>query len=184
MPAASTKLSWVLFGLLTALNISVFIWPEIGHALAFEREAIKQGQLWRLLTGHFVHITPLHALANLTLLGLLLSWPSPISQLQRWWVLLCAAGIISIALFFFWPEITWYRGLSGSLYALVWVTFWPLRSERIYQLVLLLTGLYALFPVSEVLWSFMVIHQAHWLGFLVGTCFIITQQTIKYVQKK
>ena len=39
-------------------------------ALRYEREAVLQGEYWRLLTGHLVHGTWLHLLLNGAGLGL------------------------------------------------------------------------------------------------------------------
>src|SRR5690348_5494860 len=42
------------------------------EALRYDRAGLSQGQLWRLLTGHFVHLGLEHAALNC--LGLVLMW--------------------------------------------------------------------------------------------------------------
>src|SRR5690349_9713127 len=63
---------WALLGTCLALAI-----PELGgdlvrNALSYDRAALAEGQLWRLLTAHFVHLDAQHALLNG--LGLVLMW--------------------------------------------------------------------------------------------------------------
>jgi len=41
-------------------------------SFCYERDAISQGGIWRLVTGHFTHIGPVHLALNL--LGLLFIW--------------------------------------------------------------------------------------------------------------
>ena len=89
-------------------------------ALRYEREAIGEGQLWRLLSGHLVHLGPQHLLLNLA--GLILVWILVGSYLRSsGWFL--AFGVIVAGLDFgFWvlrPTLDWYVGLSGVLHGLL-----------------------------------------------------------------
>ena len=42
------------------------------HALRFDRVALGQGEWWRAITAHFVHLDPLHTLLNA--FGITLMW--------------------------------------------------------------------------------------------------------------
>ena len=85
--------------------------------LCYQRTAILDGQLWRLLTASFVHLNMSHTLMNVAallviqgLFGAMFSW--------RAWLLLtlaCTAGI-SLALLVMNPEVGNYAGLSGVLH--------------------------------------------------------------------
>jgi rhomboid family GlyGly-CTERM serine protease len=86
-------------------------------ALRYEREALAQGQLWRLLSGHLVHLSLVHALLNCA--GLVLLWAlfaraySP----RRWaWILFTSTLTIDAGLWFLRPAVDWYVGASGVLH--------------------------------------------------------------------
>ena len=89
-------------------------------ALGFDREALAHGEWWRAITAHFVHLDAQHTLLNL--LGLVLMWAlfardfSPL----RWLAIYLAASLsISVCLWFFDPQVTWYRGTSGALHGVM-----------------------------------------------------------------
>lgn len=88
--------------------------------LSYERDPIASGQVWRLLSGHFVHLGPAHLLLNVA--GLLLVWALVGRSLpaRRW----LAVGAVSMAAIDagFWvqqPQLQWYVGLSGLLHGLL-----------------------------------------------------------------
>ena len=85
----------------------------------YQREAILAGELWRLLSAHFIHAGWPHLwlnLAGLTLIGLLF----PFLSAPRFGVslLLASALAIDLGLWLLNPEIHWYVGLSGVLHGL------------------------------------------------------------------
>ena len=85
----------------------------VGELLQYDRLAIASGELWRLVTGHFVHWSAEHAFYSLGTfvgLGALLLRRDP--RLLAWTVLLSVVGI-SGALWFAAPGIQQFRGLSG-----------------------------------------------------------------------
>jgi rhomboid family GlyGly-CTERM serine protease len=90
------------------------------EALRYERSAIEQGELWRLVTGHVVHLGWEHCVLNL--MGFALMWALffPDYSLRRWAVIL-AASLIAIDLGFFFLErnLVWYVGLSGVLHGVM-----------------------------------------------------------------
>ncbi len=89
--------------------------------LRFDRAGIlADGQLWRLLTGHLVHLGWTHLAMNLA--GLWLVWLLYGQSLAtgRWLLLIVASSIgISSALLVLDPWLNWYVGLSGVLHALI-----------------------------------------------------------------
>jgi rhomboid family GlyGly-CTERM serine protease len=85
--------------------------------LAYERASLTQLQLWRLLTGHLVHLSWRHALLNCT--GLAVLWALFAREFtpQRWiWILSLAALCIDAGLWFLDPTLDWYLGASGVLH--------------------------------------------------------------------
>jgi rhomboid family GlyGly-CTERM serine protease len=81
--------------------------------LEFDRQAILQGQLWRLITGNLVHWSVEHFLLDVgpfLIVGLLYE-----RSLRRQypWFLLGSALAIGASVLLFLPEVETYRGLSG-----------------------------------------------------------------------
>lgn len=89
-------------------------------ALAWDRFAIATGQVWRLVSGHFVHLGWSHFLLDST--GLVLVWflvgacLGPLS-----WLLVLGIVIAGIdaGFWFFEPQLVWYVGLSGVVHGLL-----------------------------------------------------------------
>ena len=88
--------------------------------LRFDRAAIAEGELWRLLTGHFVHLGWPHAAMNIG--GLILVWLllGPLFSALQW----CTVSVASIAAIDlgFWvldTDLEWYVGLSGLLHGML-----------------------------------------------------------------
>ena len=88
--------------------------------LRWERALIVDGELWRLLTGHLVHLGASHLILNLA--GLLLVWflvGRDLKPLQ--WVTIFLVSVVTIDLGF-WvlnPGLAWYVGLSGVLHGML-----------------------------------------------------------------
>ncbi len=88
--------------------------------LRYERGALAQGQWWRLLTAHFVHLDLRHALLNAA--GLALVWVlfardySPKAWLA---ILLGAIAAIDAGLWLGDSTVQWYVGSSGALHGLM-----------------------------------------------------------------
>jgi rhomboid family GlyGly-CTERM serine protease len=109
-----------LFCLVTSMvALMAACWPEGLAHLRYDRSGLMDGEMWRLLTAHLVHLNLPHLLLNL--FGLLL-----ICELQ-WGMLPLRHGIglfgfsgvaISACLWWLHPELVWYAGLSGVLHGL------------------------------------------------------------------
>ena len=153
----------------------------LGDALEYRRPLLAS-EPWRLLTGHFVHLSLLHALLNgvaLLLLGRLFS--ERMRPFEFWTVLGFAPILISLVFWAALPELTWYRGLSGSLHALYFagcITWLRTSSGRARWLpiaaivggtvkVLLEQPWDASFPFREWLGG-AVVPQAHLVGAAIG----------------
>ncbi len=85
----------------------------------YSRPAILDGQFWRALSGHFVHLNTTHLLMNaLGLLGIVSVFGEAL-RLAR--PLLLSIGIalgISLALWLSEPQLIHYAGASGVLHGL------------------------------------------------------------------
>lgn len=88
--------------------------PDAVELWRYERSAVLQGQWWRLITGHFVHVHAQHWMLN-ALTGLMLAivcrpWLERVN-----WPMLALACCLSIDAGLWWgaENIEWYVGLSG-----------------------------------------------------------------------
>jgi rhomboid family GlyGly-CTERM serine protease len=103
--------AWTL--LLCGTAALVHFVPAIGSALIYDRAAIESGQVWRLVTGSLVHLSPRHftydALA-LFLVGMV----AELRGIRNLGMLyLTAALAIGVAIFQCAPELKLFAGLSG-----------------------------------------------------------------------
>jgi len=121
MPLALIREHWI--PLLIVITLVMF---EIKGDAAFDlfcydRSAINDGQLWRLLSGHFIHLSWSHLGINLA--GLMFLW-----LLVRAWVtskelllsIFFSGLMISLCLLALNREILQYAGFSGILHGL-WI---------------------------------------------------------------
>ena len=86
----------------------------------YDRLAIADGEYWRLLTAHFVHLGSTHLVLNLA--GLLLVWllvGRYYTGLQWLGVLACSVVTVSGGFWFIDTYMLWYVGLSGVLHGLL-----------------------------------------------------------------
>jgi rhomboid family GlyGly-CTERM serine protease len=108
---------WML-GLLALVLVLLALLGESGRlALRYERDAVLQGEYWRLLTGHLVHGTWLHLLLNGAGLGLIAALFPRDYSLAAWALIAaCAAAAIDVGFVLYEPQLRWYVGLSGVLH--------------------------------------------------------------------
>ena len=114
-------------------------WPAA--VLQFDRAAIADGELWRVLSGHWVHWSAVHALGNGALLMALLGAARENLPWLRLW--LVAAPMMSLLLFAFDPTLAQYRGSSGLVAMVagaVWVQWLPVRPRLAWTLAALVAA--------------------------------------------
>jgi rhomboid family GlyGly-CTERM serine protease len=88
--------------------------------LRYDRAGLAEGELWRLITGHFAHLGWTHLWLNVA--GLIVVWllvGSGYSLLN--WAVVIALSLVAIDLCFWFldPGLDWYVGMSGLLHALL-----------------------------------------------------------------
>lgn len=111
----------VLIGLLAIGGTTV------ADALAYGRTALADGQWWRALGGHFVHLGTAHAALNLGgLLALLLLCPAPLGLLEWLRRVAFIALAISVLLYLGAPSVDRYVGFSGVLHGLFLLGLLPM----------------------------------------------------------
>jgi rhomboid family GlyGly-CTERM serine protease len=103
------------------------------YALRYDRDAIAAGEVWRLVTGHFVHLGWKHLALNMA--GLALgTWLFAPDRSPRAWLLATFVSALAcgVGLWLFSPEVRWCVGLSGVLHGLMVVGFggWVIAGDR------------------------------------------------------
>ena len=111
--------AWLAAGLVAILSVALQA-AGLDAACAWDRAAIADGEVWRLVSGHFVHLSWSHLFLNLAGLALIAwivggAWP------WQGWLLVSLACLASIGtgLWILNPELAWYVGLSGLLHGLL-----------------------------------------------------------------
>lgn len=87
--------------------------PGIASTCEFDRTALADGELWRVVTSHFVHFNDSHLIWDLLGLLILGCWAETLSRAR--WALSLALAVLAIPTAVWWvqPHLVTYRGLSG-----------------------------------------------------------------------
>ena len=113
------------YGIALLAAVALLVLPELGgtafrEALRYERVGLGEGEWWRLLTAHFVHLDLEHAVLNS--LGLVLMWALFARDYPpgRWAAIYSGSALaVSAGLWFFTPGLDWYVGASGALHGVM-----------------------------------------------------------------
>ena len=119
--AASGAGRWLLPIIILLVAVLLALAGEMARQwLRFDRALINSGELWRLVSGHFVHLGWSHFVLNAA--GLLLVWylVGHVFDHMRW-ILIGIFTVITmdIGLWIFEPALMWYVGLSGLLHGIL-----------------------------------------------------------------
>ncbi|MGQ7272392.1 rhombosortase [Marinobacter nauticus] len=109
-----------LLPLLMLIMAMEWMHPWALEWLEYQRYAVREWQLWRLLTAHFVHLTPWHMAMNLASLivvwiGFLRGW----TAWRLWSLVFLGSVFISFLILITDPELSGYTGFSGVIYTLL-----------------------------------------------------------------
>jgi rhomboid family GlyGly-CTERM serine protease len=90
---------------------------ELGR---YERVAIENGEYWRLVSGHLVHLGWGHLWPNLVALLIVGLLFEDVFRNADWWrSSAVSAAAIDLGLYVLDPNVLWYVGLSGVLHGFV-----------------------------------------------------------------
>ncbi len=147
----SLRVQKVLFPVvLMAIALIVQFSDEaVGLLLRYQRNEILSGQLWRLVSGHFVHANLTHFALNISAFLVVFYLFKDVVLPRVWWLLtLGSMTAVDIGLLVFNPEIYWYVGFSGILHGLfaAGALFYLFRFDA-------LGGLYLILLLAKLLWE-------------------------------
>jgi len=109
----------VLFMLVVA---GVLAEPASSEWLRFDRVLIDQGQIWRLFSANFVHLSVNHALGNAIGIGLLAYIAGQYLNNKHGLLLIVWCGLwVGCGLYWYAEYLQRYVGLSGALHGLLLV---------------------------------------------------------------
>lgn len=178
---------WAVAGAIAALSLALQLGgTAVRDALMYDRTQIANGELYRLATGHLVHLDWRHLLLNLA--GLLLVWLLVGDRYRSaHWLVIAGASAAAIDALFWWsmPELRWYVGLSGVLHGLLIAGAIGLIRERRTEALVLLAAVGAKLvyehlvgpmPGSADAVSGNVITEAHLYGALGGALAAVGMQ--------
>lgn len=168
-----------LAALLAALQSLPEDWRQL---LRYERLAVADGELWRVLTGNLVHLGWAHFLLNICGL-LVMAWLFGTYRSAGFWAaafLICAIGC-NAGLFLFSPDVFWVVGLSGALHGLfvIGASDWIARGDPVGKWLLLgvvvkliWEQLVGELPLSAEVVGSSVVTDAHLWGAMAGALWL------------
>jgi rhomboid family GlyGly-CTERM serine protease len=121
MPAFTPNRMDILTFLLAVLLALAGLFQTVTEPLLqFDRDAIAQGEWWRLISSQFIHYGVYHLLMNAAALVIINAalWRDAAIKFYLATLFACLAGT-GIGLWFFDPGLFFYAGLSGTLHGLI-----------------------------------------------------------------
>jgi len=109
------------------------------ESFRYARTEVLEGEVWRLLTGHLVHLSAQHLLLNLAGLALVAALFARAYSVRQWlMILLGTIIVIDLGFVFCEPQLMWYVGYSGVLHGALaaGAIAWWRRREAAFALVL------------------------------------------------
>jgi rhomboid family GlyGly-CTERM serine protease len=120
MHTADPGLRWHVIGLLVLMLVLGLFHETVNPWLEYQRSEIANGQLWRLITGHLVHMNLWHLGMNLA--GFVLCWqffPDLLTRKRLWLWLGLSIPLVSAGFWFVDTNLQGYVGFSGLLHGLL-----------------------------------------------------------------
>ncbi len=171
----------LLIALVLSLPLLLLGWDaeHINPLLEYQRAAVDEHQLWRLLTAHIVHLNLIHAAMNAAALLLILFWTGAERKPLSIGIAALGCGLaITLCLYVWQPQVAYYVGLSGVLHGLLVFLLAPVctRNDPVGWAVIFALGVKLCYEriipgghsATEVLIAGPVLSVAHLYGALAG----------------
>ncbi len=111
--------------LLSAAAVIIYALPSTTTRLQYDRLAIAAGEIWRVLSSHWTHVSGDHLVWDVLTFVVLGTLCERLSRVRFYACVVGAAALIPVGLWITAPHIATYRGLSGidsALFAFLAVT--------------------------------------------------------------
>lgn len=101
------------------LSLATFYVPTLSELFVYDRQAVLEGEVWRIFTAPLVHFSIGHLFWNLLVVSIV-GWAVETAGWGRWWIVygVCSA-VAGLVFVFFCPDMARYGGLSGLATAVV-----------------------------------------------------------------
>lgn len=166
-----------------------FLPVELHRKLWYARDAVADGEYWRLLTGNLVHLGWRHLALNVgaLLLGIWVFYPA---RTPVGWILaqLVCSLVSTLGLYLFSPEVFWCVGMSGALHGLLIIGAldWIRQGDRVGWVLLLIwiaklgwEQLNGAVPLSAETIGAPVVTDAHLWGAVGGFLFVGAESAVR-----
>ena len=164
------------------------ILPELYAVFIFDRSALISGEVWRILTCHFVHFSNTHLAYNLFTFGIAGHVIEKKNYPNFCLLFLCLAFAISISLFTLKPNMNYYGGLSGiACGVLYYSALMGIKETRPWQTICFLIAFFLPMKIAVEIYnsasilpyfgnqSFVPMQISHVIGCLVAVLFYLVQ---------
>lgn len=188
--------NYCLYSLLLIIIVLLsLIEPLSSSWMMFDREAIGDGQVWRLFSAHFVHLSLNHMLGNafgVILFGYIAG--RSLNNLLGVLLLLWCTLMVGVGLYCYADYLYRYVGLSGVLHGLLLVApfisrFYSFRIAVSFFAVIVLKVIWEQSPFYDDMAMFGVIGgrvetNAHLLGVIAGGSFLLAYYCQQYLKER
>ena len=170
---------WIfVFGVAVLLLGLGFGEDSARETLRYQRDRVESGEVWRFLSGHFVHLGWSHIGLNLS--GwILIAWVFGRDYRFGEWMFLYGLGVLVLGAGFWWlnPQLEWYVGLSGLLHTgiVAGLVAWAITGDRVALAGLAVVGaklaweqFVGAMPMTEEAAGGPVVVDAHLYGAIAG----------------
>jgi len=130
---------------LAGVSLLAYCWPHLSDLLVYDRQAILQGEVWRLFTAPVVHFSLSHLWWDLSVFCAA-GWAIEVAGFRGYRLVCSLSAFIPGTVFLLVsPNLARYGGLSGlATGAVVYLSLWesrrPGRSRILWLAILALTG--------------------------------------------
>ncbi len=124
----SVRVGCLLGTLLLSACLATY-YSALADLLILDRSAVFEGQLWRIVSGHLVHLSDAHLLWDCSVFSVLTFLLHCLDRRLVAGVLTSSALVIGLAVVLFIPQVSHYGGLSGICCALFMAIVTVLRLQ-------------------------------------------------------
>ncbi len=180
---------------LAALALGIAILPEtLQTDLRLSFLEVRNGEWWRMLSGHLTHLSWTHLLSNIV--GLVILQQLFYQRFSSWrWIIdtVFIALATGFALIFFSKELQWYAGLSAVIIGLFYCYAIQQLNENKWLFLILIACLTLYIAAQQVygeisssfFGEFPVASRAHLFGAIAGIVLAITSKLLtRYCLKR